>query len=140
MHARADDIVAKATELQGTRYKHVGRTLNGLDCAGLLVYVAKDLGISDFDSIAYSRRPNVKEFTAAMVSAGCRRLRHSEREHGDILRFSIEGWPVHVGIYEVDQKGQEWVTHAYLPHKQVTRERLRPELEKAISTVWRFPE
>lgn len=139
MHARADEIVATARSYEGVRWKHTGRTRVGLDCAGLIVRCANDLSLSNFDFIGYGRRPNVKEFTKAMIDGGCYRIPHKDLAHGDVLRFAIEGWPVHVGIYEVDERGHKWAIHAYLPHKQVTRERLRPELEQTISTVWRFP-
>lgn len=140
MHANAKELVEAARAYEGVRYRDQGRSARGLDCAGLIIVTARDVGISSFDTTAYGRRPNVAEFTRHMLEAGCTRLPHGQHEHGDILRFALEGWPVHIGIYEVDERGDEWVIHAYLPHRQVTRERLRPELEAKISTVWRFPE
>jgi hypothetical protein len=93
-----------------------------------------------YDTTAYSHRPNVEEFTREMMAAGFRRLKMSELTHGDVLRMSFNGWPVHAAIYEIDDMGREWYIHAYLPHKKVTRDPLTPEKKALISSVWRFPE
>jgi cell wall-associated NlpC family hydrolase len=140
MHAKANDIIQAAKELVGVPYKHQGRNRVGLDCAGLVIVVARSLGIIDMDTTAYSRRPNVQEFTKAMLRAGCRQLPFGEHRHGDILRFNSSGWPVHIGYYEIDEKGAEWYIHAYLPHRKVTRDPLTPKVKATISSVWRLPE
>jgi cell wall-associated NlpC family hydrolase len=50
------DIVAAARTYLGVPWRHQGRTRAGLDCAGLIVMVARDLALSDYDSTAYGRR------------------------------------------------------------------------------------
>ena len=89
-----------------------------IDCAGLIIAIAHMLDLTDKDTHSYSRRPNVIEFTNFMLEAGCTQLRNDGLEHGDIIRFNTQGWPVHLGVYEVDDKGQEWYIHAFLPHKK----------------------
>ena len=139
MHDKADDIVFIATGLVGVRYRHQGRNSEGLDCAGLISTVAKMLELTDKDTTSYSRRPNVPEFTSFMLETGCVQLPYGEHRHGDILRMNTAGWPVHIAIYEVDERGQEWYIHAFLPHKKVTRDPLTDMVKKSISSVWRFP-
>jgi len=75
-----------------------------------------------------------------MIEAGCTQLPMVQLAHGDILRINTSGWPVHLGVYEIDDRGQEWYTHAYLPHKKVTRDPLTPAVRAQINSVWRFPE
>ena len=140
MHARANDIVTTAKGLVGVPYREKGRSTSGLDCAGLLIYLAHMYDLTDKDTVAYSRRPNAKEFTDFMIYAGCTQIRMSDLEHGDILRINTNGWPVHVGIHEVDEYERSWYIHAYLPHRKVSRDPVTPEIWTHVSSVWRFPE
>lgn len=140
MHDKSSEIVEAANSLVGVPYRHQGRTDTGLDCAGLVIQVAQIVGISSFDTTAYSNRPNANEFTREMLRAGCKQLPTSELQPGDILRISTLGWPVHIAIYEIDPRGQAWYIHAYLPHKKVTRDPVTPDVWQRVSSVWRFPE
>lgn len=139
MHKKAHDIVAVANGLVGVRYRHQGRNRNGLDCAGLVILIAHKLELTDKDTMAYSRRPNATEFTAFMIEAGCIQLPVAQLTHGDIVRLNTSGWPVHLGVYEVDDRGQEWYIHAFLPHKKVTRDPFTDIVRRNLSSVWRFP-
>lgn len=145
MHTKASEIISAAKSYVGVRYREQGRNMAGLDCAGLIVCTGVDSGAFPSDAVDkiakdYSRRPNVAEFTKSMIDAGCVRLPYGQHENGDILRIAFSNWPVHIGIYEVDERGNEWVIHAYLPVKKVTRERISRDIEGLISTVWRYPE
>ena len=140
MHDRANEIVDTANSLVGVRYRNQGRSRVGLDCAGLVIYVAKLCGISNFDTTSYSTRPDAHEFTMAMVRAKCTQIPYTKLRHGDMLRLNSEGWPVHIGIYEVDENQREWYIHAYLPHKKVSRDPVTLEVRAKISSTWRFPE
>jgi len=140
MHAKANRLVNAANDLVGVRYRHQGRSQAGLDCAGLIIVTGQRCDISNFDTTNYSNRPNAVEFTREMIRAGCTQLPLAKLEHGDLLRLNTEGWPVHIAVYEIDAKGQEWYIHAYLPHKKVSRDPLTPDVKARISSVWRFPE
>lgn len=139
MHARGNDIVAQAKGYIGLPWRHQGRDRKlGLDCAGVPIVVAQDLGISDFDTFRYSKRPNAKEFRRAMLEAGCRPV--AKAESGDLLRMADRHWPVHVGIYERDERDREWVIHAYAPARQVVRERLTRDVWLRVREIMRLPE
>ena len=141
MHAKANDIISVATGLVGVPYRHQGRSQVGLDCAGLIIVVGQMLGVMGPEAAgtkAYPRRPNAPKFTAAMIAAGLVERPYGSQEHGDILRINTVGWPVHLGLYEIDEKGEEWYIHAYLPHKKVTRDPLTREVKRTISSVWRY--
>lgn len=138
MHAKANDIIRVANEFVGVPYRHQGRNKMGLDCAGLIIVVGDRLGFMKEDGPrGYPRRPDTKKFTAAMLDAGLKQ-RSDPREHGDILRINTQGWPVHLGIYEKDARGREWLIHAYQPHKRVTRDPLTSAVILSISSVWRY--
>ncbi len=138
MHEQANKIVLAARAYVGCRYRHQGRDgVTGLDCAGLVIKVGHDAGITSFDSSNYPRRPNSKVFRETLLRAGC--LPRAKPEHGDILRMASAGWPVHIGVYEVDENGLDWVIHAYLPAKKVIRERFVGNRKKSLREVMRYP-
>ncbi len=142
MHAKANDIIYVANSLVGVPYRHQGRNQNGVDCAGLIVVVGQMLDLMTAEEKRdYPRRPNVKAFTEEMIKVGLKQRPHNSREHGDILRVSTATWPVHLGIYEVDARGLEWIIHAYQPHKKVTRDPLSIITKHCpISSIWRYSE
>lgn len=141
MHARGNDIVARAKEYVGVRWRHQGRSLDtGVDCAGLLVCVGHDLGLTDFDSIQYSRRPNPRHFKQILLQAGCTIINAGQVANGDILRLAESKHPVHVGIYEKDERGQEWIIHSWAITRKVVREALTTTRRNQIAEVMRYPE
>ena len=143
MHDKANDIISIANAFVGIPYMHQGRSRAGLDCAGLIIVagqMANVMGPEPENTKAYPRRPNASKFAAAMIAAGLVERPYGSQEHGDILRINTGGWPVHLGLYEIDARGQEWYIHAYLPHKKVTRDPLTPGVKRTISSVWRYSE
>lgn len=138
MHARADEIVTSARTRIDVPYRHQGRGLK-LDCVGLLIDVARELGLTDFDTTAYGRRPNVEEFTRFMRESGCTRLPMEQLAHGDILRMAYDKWPVHTGIFVQNDRGFS-VIHAFLPYRKVVEEELTEQIWARVNAVWRFPE
>jgi hypothetical protein len=54
------DVVAAARRRKGVRFHHQGRGAAGIDCAGVLIVVARELGLvpPDFDVTAYARSPD----------------------------------------------------------------------------------
>lgn len=139
MHPRAAEIVAAANRYVGCRYRHQGRTSTGIDCAGVIICVGNDVGVWQFDTEAYSSRPNVEEFNKNMQDAGCVRIEFNNQASGDILRLENSGWPVHLGILEVDAAGCAWMIHAWATAKKVLREELAAPRIAQISQVWRYP-
>lgn len=141
MHARGHDIVARAKEYVGVRWRHQGRSMDtGVDCAGLLVCVGHDLDLTNFDTARYSRRPNAREFKQAMLRAGCLPINAGLVANGDILRIAESKHPVHVGIYEKDEQGQEWFIHSWAVTRKVVREALTITRRNQIAEVMRYPE
>lgn len=139
MHARANDIVREARSLVGTRYGHQGRGAE-LDCAGLVIVAGRAAGVTDFDTLDYSRLPRPREMKAAMMRAGCMIVPYAERAHGDILVMRTGNSPIHLGVLDVDG-GVEWVIHATNEpsRKIVDRDRL-DTLDGRVLYAWRFPE
>jgi cell wall-associated NlpC family hydrolase len=113
---RGDAIVAEARTWLGTRYYHAGRDRNGIDCVGLLVRIAQELGFCAYDDVNYS--PEEFEKLAPYL----RRLGQpvpvpdpfpTGLEAGDLCQFMVNGAPRHAGIYARDGTGAPTLIHAY---------------------------
>lgn len=132
------DIVAEARKYLGTPFRHQGRVLaRGCDCAGLVICVARNLGLKDsnFDISNYGRLPTGDE------------LRRNLREHldliegpyeaykpGDILLMRIETDPQHLGILtEAD-----YMIHAYAQLRRVTEHRIDSLWQSRIIEAYSF--
>lgn len=124
-------ISEKAREYLGTPYVHHGRVKgHGVDCAGLLVCVGRELGIfpPDFDQLGYSQQPD-----GAMLLAVTRELlpfsvSKDGLTDGDIvvIRSTLQQRPHHFGIVGTHQSGCLSIIHANCDrlHNKVVEQRL----------------
>jgi len=114
-----DDIVKAAKCYIGTPFVHQGRSRNGIDCIGLIICVGKDLGLTNYDYVAYERSPDRHIFMNELRS----NLVHKylqERQPGDILTFALPRYPCHVGIY----CGSNLIIHALFTRGMVVEHHL----------------
>lgn len=117
------DMLAEAKKLIGTPYKDKGRDEGGIDCAGLLVLVARRLELPHYDSLDYARRPSPIELKRVLDN-----MPQLERladkwawETGDIGNFSTDSHPVHLGILERDEADRWFIIHSWAPARKVVR-------------------
>ena len=110
--ATRNDIVRKAREYYGTPFHHQGRMKHiGVDCIGLLVGVAKELGIMSYDSTVYARVPEpgilIQELDSCMDS-----IPIESALPGDVLVFWMsegEKRPQHIAI----KTGPDTMIHTF---------------------------
>jgi cell wall-associated NlpC family hydrolase len=103
-------IIEKAREFIDTPYEHQGRLKGiGIDCCGLIICVAHELKISDYDIGQYDRWADgvdlIREFTSECNQA-------TDWGPGDILLFTIGKIPRHCGIVG-SKDGNVTLIHAY---------------------------
>lgn len=136
--SKVDEAVQLAKSLVGTKFRHLGRAPEeGFDCIGLVLYVGKTAKLLDFDIQGYSRRPNILEFKAGLVKAGCKPS--TLVKHGSIIRLAAPEWPVHLGLLEKDTKGFFWLIHAYAPSRHVIRERYIGRAKDMTREIMEWP-
>jgi cell wall-associated NlpC family hydrolase len=116
------EVVATAREYLGVRWQHQGRTLNGVDCAGLVICVANRLGLSEFDTRNYVRQPDPAEMRKTLEE-------HMDRvsgewQVGDVLWTRVQREPQHLVI--VTDLG---IIHASVQHRCV--------VEHVLDHLWR---
>lgn len=96
------DVVVEARSWLGTPYVHQHRAKgHGVDCAGLVIGVARALGIvePDFDINGYGQTPDGKTLLA-ICDRFMRRVYPSQLQPGDVLVYEFHPslGPQHMGI------------------------------------------
>lgn len=145
--ATASDMVACARGLLGVRFAHQGRGADGLDCLGLLIYVAGAMGL-DFDGVpalaldvpVYGHRPDVaglkKKLDAYLVAVALAEVRV-----GDVLLLKIDGSPQHLALVaDYPAVGELAMIHAYAPSRQVVEHRYDAQWRRDTYAVYRLPQ
>lgn len=124
-------VIAAARSYLGVPWVHQGRTRAGLDCGGLVVCVAHDLGLSDFDATGYAREPDgitLRRYLQAHA------LRVSQSEPGDILLLRFVRHPQHVGI-----RTDYGIIHTFAQVGAVVEHRLDGAWAARVVDAYAFP-
>jgi len=131
-----DDVVTAARAYVGVPWRHQGRSRRGLDCAGLVVLVAKDLGLSDYDTTSYRRHAQgqafVEHFRANMDPVPV-----AEMRPGDVLLFADGAYPCHAGIVS-ERHGVSYLVHAHATRRKVVEEPYAGEWPGKVKFCFRF--
>lgn len=132
----ADAIVAEARTWLGVPWRHQGRSRAGVDCAGLVVLVARTLELADHDSTAYGRRAQgqgfVEHFRGHMEGIAVTQARP-----GDVLVFADQAYPCHCGFL-TERLGRPHLLHAHATRRQVIEEPYAGEWPAKIKFAFRF--
>ena len=140
-----DLIVETSLKYKDVKYRHQGRDPKyGLDCAGLIVQVAKDLNIFPSEEIGdykgYSMRPDGFTLVNHLKKNLLERNNHNYIK-GDVLLMRFEENPQHLAIYVGEYLGSgngEYIIHSYLAAKKVNLHRLDSDWKKKIVSVFCF--
>lgn len=108
------EIVRVAVGYIGTPFHHMGRQPGvGLDCAGVLVCCARELGLVslDFDVPSYTPTPDGHSMIR-WCEQYMRRVQQSEMKPGDAIVLATDVEPQHIGMLGVYQHGGLSIIHA----------------------------
>lgn len=108
------DVVTEARRLLGTPFHHLGRLSGvGVDCAGLLIVVARKLGLvsPDFDVPPYSRSPDGN--LIPWCDKYMKRIGQQEMRAGDAIVVSVDRDPQHLGLLSDYKYGGFSIIHAH---------------------------
>lgn len=129
-------IIAAARAAIGTPFRHQGRIAGrSLDCAGLAVHVAREIGADHFDIPAYGRSPSNGMLQAALDAQPCLRV-VPDRQPGDLLLMRFAGEPQHLAFLTAD----DTIVHTYANAGKVCEHRLAAVWAARIVRVYRFSE
>ena len=120
----------------GVRWRHMGRSTDGVDCIGLVLHAAREAGFDLPDPAPYAREPAGTRLTDAALKHG---LRVARPEPGDVLVFRMGLYGGHVGIAALHPSWRvPSVIHAYAPHKQVVEQPMDGELRAVLIGAYRL--
>lgn len=130
-----DDIVMAARKWLGTPFRHQGRALGrGVDCAGVVIGVGHDLGLTAFDSHDYGRMPDGSTMRKVMDD---HMDRATEIGKGDVILFAFSGIPHHVAIVS-DVGPPPVIVHSWAGARRCVEHRLDANWRLSLRGVWRF--
>lgn len=140
MTTRAE-VVNEARRWIGTRYRHQASLCGvGCDCVGLLVGVARTLGLApddvrefDLSYRGYGRQPDPD----MLLEAAGRFLvpvEEDQQQPGDIALFRFKLDPQHFGILSAD----DYVIHAFALSRKVCETRLDETWSARIVRFYQF--
>lgn len=135
------DVVTAARKYLGARWTHQGRQDGNMDCAGLVLKVASDVGAFTIDKADYPRHA-VDESMLNLCREYLDEVARSDAKPGDIavMRFQANR---HIGIFGDYPGGHLSLIHAYsrAPRKVVehlyTDEWMRTQ-QASLMAVFRF--
>lgn len=129
---QGETVVAAARGWLGTPWHHQGRLKGvGVDCVGLVIGVARELGLSAVDVTGYPRRPGPTD-----VLNGCRAHMTPVMEPmpGDVLAFAIDGQVQHLAI-----ASDIGMIHALAAMRRVVEHRLGDVWQARLTAAFRLP-
>lgn len=132
-----ESIVSAAWSYIDVPYLHQGRSRLGVDCAGLLMCVAYDMGIKDVRISDYGRSPDANR-ARTIIEEHMERIRFSELEIADVLSFVILNDVQHYGI--VTQMDPIRFVHSYQTVGKVIEQALVDPWLRRVRGCYRFPE
>lgn len=124
------ELIAAARAYLGVRFAHQGRSAAGLDCLGLLIASADDVGLtfdgkpaSTLDVPQYGARPDVVLLKQKLENYLQPIPREAVRA-GDVVLLKIGGSPQHLALLsDYPLGGELGMIHAYAPARQVVEHR-----------------
>jgi len=132
------DVVHAARSFIGCRYRHQGRSREGVDCIGLPVLVRAELGLAALDVEGYARRTTDSEMLN-FCRSHMHEVRRDQMQPGDLL-VCMHGVTRHMAIVGDYPGGGLSIIHAHLPNKKVVECRLDEVFMKIVRGCFRFPE
>lgn len=138
---KREDIVAKAREYIGTPYEHQKRIKGiAIDCAGVPVGVAVELGLVIEDYTSYAREPN-PPLMRSYLDRNLVRVNKSDMQIGDVAWIKYTKSPQHLAIIGNHPNGGFTLIHAdsLLLSKVIEHSLDKTWLDRIVA-VWRYRE
>ena len=133
-----EQIVAAARGWLGTPFHHQGRLKGvGVDCAGVIVGVANELGLSTPDIKGYGHRPDSRELERLCFDH-MTPVAIDEAEPGDVLLISIDGNPQHLA-FMTDAANGRAMLHSYAPARRVVEHIISDDWTEKFTAAFKLP-
>ncbi|PCJ34727.1 MAG: hypothetical protein COA93_04410 [Alphaproteobacteria bacterium] len=129
-------IISIARSCVGSSFRHQGRDpANGLDCIGLIIYVAKAIGLTGLDHKDYKRIPEKSAISRHAITANFGRCSKNELKPGNVLILKFGKYLEHAAI--ISDRG---IIHACEKYGKVVEHGLDDVWRSRIISVHAFPQ
>ena len=129
-----EEIILAARSWLGTKFHHQGRKKNvGVDCIGLVVGVAREVGFEVADRTDYCRQPHARELEKALLGY----LNPCKIKVGAVALFTLGKEPQHVGII-TDYGAGFGIIHAYAQARKVVEHNLDSWWRERLTACFTF--
>lgn len=133
-----EQIIRAARCWLGTPFHHQGRLKGvGVDCAGVIVEVARELQIGDVDMQGYGHRPDSRELER-LCHEHMTPIPFDEAQPGDVLLIMIDNAPQHLAFL-TGLHGGWGMLHAYAPARRVVEHGIDQEWTDRIVAAFVMP-
>ena len=138
------ELVTAARQYLGVRFRHRGRTEQGLDCAGLVWKAYDDLGVPLPDFRLYGPEPHEDGLVAYTTAAlgepfAVAPVRSEQLAAGDVLVVRFDTEPHHIALVSDYPTGGLAMLHADGHAGKVIEHRLSDKYLERITHVYRKP-
>lgn len=130
------EVVAAARAYKDVPFAHQARSLAGMDCAGLSVRVARDIGHPVEDVLGYGRSPRGDALLRHVRSQCVERFGEPEPGMLAVMRFEREAQHV---AFIVPHAAGLGMLHAYEPAKRVVEHVLDIKWRRRILALFDLP-
>lgn len=114
--------MAEARSWKEVPWLHQGRTRQGVDCAGLIIVVAKALSLANYDTTDYQRRSHGRAFLQHFKD-NMNQKPLLDAQPGDVILFRDRQFPCHCAIV-AEANGQLTIIHGHVKSRKVVETRL----------------
>jgi cell wall-associated NlpC family hydrolase len=136
MQCSYKDVADNAVSWLNVPWRHQGRSRRGIDCVGVVIMLAHELGLSDFDTTAYARSPNGVDFLTGFKKH-MDRVAPGEERPGDVVVMRDSVLPCHCGVL-VQFRGETHLIHAAARRKKVVIEPFKGGIKAKKIAVFRY--
>lgn len=131
-------VVAAARRYLGARWQHQARGDDVFDCVGLLVRVARDLGLGDVPPMSYAEHPDGRTLLR-LAAQYMRPIALRDFAAGDVVVLRFGPAPQHFGIVGDYFAGGFSLVHAYRGVDRVVEHRLDDVWRRRIVAAFALP-
>ncbi len=130
-----EQFVDVCLSYQGTPFHHQGRTPHvGLDCVGLPICAAREIGIPVIDDITYPHEPSAAHLANMLSEVNdLKRVPLDDDMLGDLILMRYSRQPTHIAI-----RTHLGIVHAYAPMRKVVEMPLSESLVALFVGRYRF--
>ena len=132
----AAQFVDAARSYLGVRWHHLGRSKEGIDCIGLLMCAAADVGLNHgLTPPIYAKGTRGFDIVNQIASISDE-VALTQTRDGDILVFALGLYPAHMGIRST-KDGLPAVIHARADRRKVIEELMAHDVQATLRRVYR---